>query len=115
MVASAARPFSGRAAEAIDTPPVSGVDAMVAMQEALDATAERSRSLAYQYGEDILQRLDDLRHRLLQGSIPQDELVELAQTERARCRQSDDTALNEIIDEVEMCAEVEIAKLTRDI
>jgi hypothetical protein len=88
---------------------------MVAMQEALDTTAERSRGLAYQCGEDILQRFDDLRHRLLQGSIPKDELVELAQTVRARRRQSDDPALNEIIDEVELRAEVEIAKLTRDI
>lgn len=102
-------------AEAIDTPTVSGVDAIVAMQSAPDATQERSRGLIQQHGEDLLDRLDALRHRLLMGSIPKDELVELAQTVRSRRHQSDDAKLNEIIDEVELRAEVEIAKLTRDV
>ena len=106
---------ASESAESIDTPTVSGVDAIIAMQAAPDATQERSRGLVQQHGEDLLNRLDALRHRLLMGSIPKDELVELAQTVRSRRHQSDDPKLNEIIDEVELRAQVEIAKLTRDV
>ncbi len=52
---------------------------------------------------------------MLVGAVPKDKLVELAHRVRAGKKKSDDPKLNEIVDEIELRAEVEIAKLTRDI
>ncbi|MBL6958345.1 MAG: flagellar assembly protein FliX [Rhodospirillales bacterium] len=101
-------------ADAVEPAPVGPVESVLSVQEVPDATQERSRGLIRQYGEDILGRLEDIRHGLLIGSMPKEKLADLAQTMRAQRRQSDDPKLNEIIDEIELRAEVEIAKLTRD-
>ncbi len=99
----------------VDSPPATAVDAVLAVQEVPDSTEERSRNLAKRYGDSILDRLEELRGDLLIGAIPKDRLVGLAQAVRAKRLDSNDPRLNEIIDEIELRAEVEIAKFTRDI
>jgi hypothetical protein len=101
-------------AAAIDTPPIGGIEGVLAVQEVPDALDGRSRKQTVDRGEMILDRLDKFRLRLIEGAMPKAELVELAQFVRARRRATDDTRLNAIIDEIELRAEVEIAKLTRD-
>jgi hypothetical protein len=102
-------------ANAVDTSTVQAVDSILAVQEVPDATEERSRRPVIQHGDELLDRLDQLRHDLLVGAVPKDKLVELAHRVRAGKKKSDDPKLNEIVDEIELRAEVEIAKLTRDI
>ncbi len=102
------------AAGIIESPPVRAVDSILAVQEVSDATEERSRGLARPYGDAVLDRLDELRHDLLTGAVSRDRLAGLARTMRAQRRTSADPRLNEIIDEIELRAEVEIAKFTRD-
>ena len=102
-------------AGALDTSAVQAVDSLLSVQEVPDATEERSRRPMIQYGGDLLDRLDQLRHDLLEGAVPKDKLAELAHRVRAGKKKSDDPKLNEIVDEIELRAEVEIAKLTRDI
>ena len=102
-------------ASALDTTAVQSVDSLLTVQEVSDATEERSRWPVIQHGDDLLDRLDQLRHDLLVGAIPKDKLAELAHRVRAGNKKSDDPKLNEIVDEIELRAEVEIAKLTRDI
>ena len=97
------------------TTPVQASEGVLAVQEVADSTTGRSRGLTVRYGEDMLDRLDQIRDGLLVGAINKNELAELARTMRAGRRRSDDPRLNEIIDEVELRAEVEIAKLTRDV
>jgi hypothetical protein len=92
---------------------VHSVDAIFAVQEADDQSGQRARRLSIQYGGDVLDDLENLRRDLLLGSIEKDKLSSLAQKMRAHRRQADDPRLNEIIDEIELRAEVEIAKLTR--
>ncbi|MBT4932927.1 MAG: hypothetical protein HOL66_14850 [Rhodospirillaceae bacterium] len=92
---------------------VNSVDAILAVQEADDQTQQRARRLGVQYGGDVLEHLEDLRRDLLVGSIEKEKLSSLAQKMRAHRRQTVDPKLNEIIDEIELRAEVEIAKLTR--
>ena len=106
---------ASRAAESVETPPVTVVDAVLAVQETPLATDERSRGLARRRAEGILSRLDEIRHGLLSGSIPKEQLVDLARTLRGKRPQVDDPRLNEIIEEIELRAEVEIAKLTREV
>ena len=98
-----------------ETMPVRASEGALAVQEIADSTTGRSRGLTLRYGEDVLDRLDQIRDGLLVGAINKSELAELARTMRAGRRRSDDPRLNEIIDEVELRAEVEIAKLTRDV
>ncbi len=100
---------------AVEGAPVSTVESILSVQEVGDATDGRSRGLARQYGERLLDHLEALRLDLLGGVVPKDRLAALAQTMRAQKRLTDDPRLREIIDEIELRAEVEIAKLTRDI
>ncbi|MGH6662801.1 MAG: flagellar assembly protein FliX [Rhodospirillales bacterium] len=90
------------------------VDSVFALQEVPDAVDRRSRGLLRQHGEDLLSRLDELRISILAGAVPKERLTQLAQRLRQKRQESDDPKLNEIIEEIELRAEVEIAKLTRD-
>lgn len=92
--------------------PVSGIDALLVIQEVGDPTTGRRKARAR--GAALLDRLDDLRLGLLTGSLPQqqlDQLRELIDSERA---QTDDPHLNEVLDEIDLRVQVELAKLSRD-
>lgn len=91
--------------------PTSSVDSILAIQEADDATSGRSRGLkARKWGEDILDRLEDIRTGLLLGTIPKDRLERLAALIRERKNHSVDPRLKAILDDIELRAEVELAK-----
>lgn len=94
---------------------VSPVSAIIAVQEVPDSTEERSKGLMMAYGDDLLDRLEELRLGLLLGAVPKDNLADLAHRMREKKQHVDDPALIEIIDEIELRAEVEIAKLTRGV
>ena len=103
------------APEAVEPSRSAPVGSVLAVQESPDSTDGRSRGLMKHYGDEILDRLEDLRHGLLTGAVSKDKLAGLAQKLRAQQRKSGDPRLNEIIDEIELHAEVEIAKLTRNV
>lgn len=93
---------------------VAGVDGILAAQNVGDATDDRrQRQKLMAHGEDLLDRLDDLRLGILLGHFPKEKLADLAQRLRQKRDQSDDPKLNEILSEIELRAEVEIAKYTR--
>ena len=100
---------------AVDAPSVGAADSLLAVQEVPDASHGRSKGLVKRYGDDVLDRLEEIRIGILSGSISKDKLSGLAQAMRQRRQKSDDPCLNEIIDEIELRAEVEIAKLTRTV
>lgn len=92
---------------------ISGVDAIFATQTVDDATDEKARRKLIQRGEELLDQLDLIRDGLLKGFIPKDKLIELAQLIRAKREKVSDARLAAIMDEIELRAEVEIAKLSR--
>jgi hypothetical protein len=96
---------------------VSGVESLLAIQEVPDALEHEGRRRARQRmvkrGADILERLDALRHGLLSGQISKEQIIELAQMVRGKRDEVDDPQLAHLLDEIELRAEVEIAKLTR--
>lgn len=94
---------------------VTSIGGIFAVQEVETSTDGRSRGLLFDYGDDLLDRLEELRIDLLLGAIPKEKLVDLAHQMRQKRQQVDDPRLNEIIDEIELRAEVEIAKLTRGV
>ncbi len=99
--------------EIMETPPVASMDTILSIQEVGDATEEENRRALYQRGEDILDRLSEIQREILSGGISVERLQNLAQMLRTRRQTVDDPRLAQIIDEIELRAEVEIAKWGR--
>ena len=97
----------------VDHVALEGVDALLAMQEVGDATDERARKQASAHAQDLLDRLAMLQDALLVGAISKDSLMDLAKKIRTGRSKVQDQRLNDILDEIELRAEVEIAKFTR--
>jgi len=104
---------SSEAAPAVEGGIVGNVGSVFAIQEVPDAMDQRTRKKAIDYGEDLLTRLDDLKLGVLSGHFSKDKLTDLAQNLRQKRQESDDEVLNDLISEIELRAEVEIAKLSR--
>ncbi len=101
------------AEQAQATSGVGAVSSILAVQQTADATDHRSRGVMLEYGNDLLDRLEQIRIAVLSGTISKDRLQELARKLRERKSASDDPKLNDLIAEVELRVEVEIAKFTR--
>ncbi|MDA5193213.1 flagellar assembly protein FliX [Govanella unica] len=89
--------------------PLAAVGGLFALQEAPDATAGRSKGVGR--AEDMLKQLDEVKRALLFGEIPVNVLKSLAYSVRQQRAQTDDPRLNDILAEIELRAEVELAKL----
>ena len=92
---------------------VGAVDSVFTVQEVGDATDHASRGRGLAFGNDVLDRLDELRLAIVAGAVSKDQLQALAQRLRQKRETTDDPRLDDILSEIELRAEVEIAKLTR--
>jgi len=90
--------------------PLSPVDGLFALQEMPDALAERRR--AVRRAGTLLDRLDDIRLALLSGSLPLSQIAELQRVIASARGALDDPRLIEVLDEIDLRAQVELAKLT---
>jgi hypothetical protein len=101
-------------AHAVETPVgVGGVDALLMVQQVGDALEHESRKRLVRRGETLLDGLEELRHGLLMGDIPQERMQVLAQSVRTQRETCDDPRLAAILDDIELRVEVELAKLSR--
>jgi len=103
-----------------ETPPASNVsggaalapvDALLALQEVSEDPGGRNRGR--RRGEELLDSLDELRHGLLAGSLSLDAMERLAAMVAAKRGQVNDPQLSRILDEIEVRAAVELAKMGR--
>ena len=92
---------------------VAGVDAILATQDVGDTGEDDARRQARDYGDRLLEQLEAIRDGLLAGFVPKERLAQIAQSMRARKLATADPQLLALIDEIELRAEVEIAKLSR--
>jgi len=88
---------------------VFGVTSVLALQEVDDATARASRGKMR--AQDMLDIMEDIRHGLLAGALPAQKLMDLSRIVQSRKVQVDDPKLAEILDEIDLRAHVELAKL----
>lgn len=93
------------------SPPIGVVDGILAVQEVPTATDGRSRGI--KRGYSILDHLDDIRLGLLTGSIPRKRLVDLGQEIKETRDTVIDPHLSAILDDIELRAAVELAKLEK--
>lgn len=91
---------------------VADVSALLALQQ-VDPDGRQKKRRMVQHGEDVLKRLERLRDDLLLGNISAGTMTDLtAMVARSR-DQISDARLNAILDEIELRALVELAKLEK--
>lgn len=102
--ASEARP------QAVAAPgPLTALDSILTLQGMDDSMSGRSKGLAH--GEHLLDMLDQVRDGLLAGGIPRSTLNRLAVAVGRRHENFADPKLQGVLDEIELRAHVELAKL----
>ena len=94
---------------------VTGINSILTVQEIIDQPEREERRQLAEWGNDILDSLDDIRHGFLIGAIPKERLETLAQRPRVRKASVSDPRLIDIINEIELRAEIELAKLSQNI
>jgi hypothetical protein len=90
---------------------VPALNTLLTIQEVGDPLEGRRR--AVKRGEDLLDRLDELRHGLLTGIYPAEKLDQLLVLVRRQQDRIADSRLLEILADIELRASVELAKLGR--
>ena len=88
---------------------VNSIDALLALQ-AVDGPLERRHRAVNRAGR-ILDVLDDVKVSLLDGEVSPDALDKLVLAIREERDETDDPRLEGVLDEIEMRAAVEMAKL----
>ena len=89
--------------------PLAAVDTILALQGIEDSTSERQRGV--QHADELLKLLDEIRDGLLAGGISRLTLTRLALATSKRRETFADPKLQTILDEIELRARVELAKL----
>ena len=97
------------AAPAAGSGPVGRLATLFALQEVPDATTERRKAVAR--ASRLLDRLGAIQLGLIDGTIDGSALASLAATAREARARADDPALQGVLDEIELRAAVELAKL----
>lgn len=90
------------------TAPLASLDAVLALQEAPDATQGRSKGL--KRAEEMLDLLEEVRKGILLGAISMPNLRSLADMARNQRGNTGDKNLDAILADIELRAEVELAK-----
>ena len=90
---------------------IGSLDALLSLQEANSGTSEEAMKKARKRASDLLDQLDKVKIGLLTGELPKSTLQQLAQTIATHRDQVIDPKLAEILDEIDLRAQVELAKL----
>ncbi|HEY1632718.1 MAG TPA: flagellar assembly protein FliX [Rhizomicrobium sp.] len=98
-----------RAAAIASPGPLTAVETILTLQNIDDASSGPSKGVAR--GEALLALLDDVRDGLLSGGIPRATLNRLANAVSRRHETFQDPKLQSVLDEIDLRARVELAKL----
>ncbi|ACL59572.1 flagellar assembly protein FliX [Methylobacterium nodulans] len=98
------------AASAGSAAPLAGLDAILTLQAEAEDPAERRRRHARR-GHDLLDALDRLKAALLGGRVSTADLKAIAGRLAERPGPTGDLRLDDLIGQIELRAEVELAKL----
>lgn len=90
---------------------ITSVEALIALQSTGDAT-QSTNGQEVDRAEDLLDRLDQIRVGLLTGGMSRGSLTSIVQRLDERRREGVDPRLATLIDEIELRAKVELAKLS---
>jgi len=109
MVAGAAKESSGAGA----TQSIARVDALLSVQAVEDPTERAARKRMQQRAQDILDELDDIKVGLLTGSVTVGQVINIADLVASHREKVSDPEMTAILDEIDLRAQVEIAKMRK--
>lgn len=92
---------------------ISVADAIFATQMINGEEERAKKQKMLKRGGLLLDKLEEIRDALLVGYIGADKLIEISRLVKENRSETDDVRLNEIMDEIELRVEVELAKLTK--
>ena len=92
---------------------ISVTDAIFATQMVNDEEKREIKKKLIKRGFNLLEKLEEIRDALLLGEISKDKLIEISRLIKENKPETEDDRLLEIITEIELRTEVELAKLTR--
>lgn len=93
------------------TQSIAQVDALLAVQGAEDPTEGAARKRMRERASDILDGLENLRMAMLNGDLTVGHMVDIADVVASHREQVTDPALTSIMDEIDLRAQVELAKM----
>lgn len=93
--------------------PLTALSTILAVQETPDSTSERRRAILQ--GENLLDELAALQMCIIEGSLSEDMLKGVTKLLSRPRPDVDDGELNQVLDEIEVRAAVELAKLEKDV
>jgi len=90
--------------------PVASVDALLALQTSPEGGSD-ARAQGFARGHGLLDLLEEVRRGIVLGAVPKEKLRQLAELARSQREEFTDPHLGGLLDEIELRAEVELAKL----
>lgn len=90
---------------------IAQVDALLSIQEAEDPTQGGAKKRMRQRADKILNMLDDVRDAMLGGQLTVGHMVDIADVVASHREKITDPALTGIMDEIDLRAQVELAKM----
>jgi hypothetical protein len=106
--------LTGGAAEATQTAAsqsIAGIDTLLALQGAEDPMARAARKRMTMRADDLLEELDGLRLALLSGGLTVGHVIDIADVVASHRERIMDPRLTAVLDEIDLRAQIEIAKL----
>lgn len=99
------------AAAATTTQSIAQVDALLAIQGAEDPTQGASRKRMRHRAGEVLNALDKIRDSLLGGTLTVGDMIDVADVVASHREKITDPGLTGIMDEIDLRAQVELAKM----
>ena len=93
------------------TQSIASLDALLAAQEVEDPTKKAAKKRAYLRSNDILDKLEQIRIKMLCGNLTVGHMIDVADVVASHRDRIDDPKLTAIMDEIDLRAQVEIAKM----
>lgn len=92
---------------------VSTTDALLSLQMAGENEEEEIKRKLLKRGKSLIERLEEIRDGLLIGSISKERLIEISRFVKEQHYESADRRLMNLLEEIELRVEVELAKLMK--
>jgi hypothetical protein len=90
---------------------IASVDALLSVQSVEDPTARAAKKRMRQRGNDILAELDNIRLAMLTGNLTVGHMIDVADVVASHREKISDPVLTSIMDEIDLRAQVELAKM----
>jgi hypothetical protein len=93
------------------TQSIASLDALLAAQEVEDPTQKAAKKRAYIRSDTILDKLEQVRIKMLCGNLTVGHMIDVADVVASHRDKIDDPKLTALMDEIDLRAQVEIAKM----